>query len=63
MRNSVSSIGLIFWTILSIVVYQYCMERFAGHVVRVFNYNVVVTKCGPVFHDRIKKIEKQVEKR
>jgi len=56
---SIGLVGTLVFSIILIVGYHFALQKFAGYHFQVFNYKVTITKCGPVMHDRIKKLEKR----
>lgn len=56
------SIGnIIFVTVVLIVGYHFALSKLAGTQFKIFNYNVTITKCGPVINDRVDNIEHKVD--
>jgi len=55
-------VGTLFFVVLMVIGYHTALEHFAGTSFRVFNYQVVITKCRPVFNDRVITIEKKIDK-
>lgn len=48
--------------VMLLIAYHYALRYFDTTTFRFFNYQVVITKCGPVFYDRVDTIEIKVDK-
>ena len=62
MKRGFNILGILVYSIILLFGYHYALNRFAGKHFKAFNYDVVITRCGPTMNDRIDKIEKQVKK-
>lgn len=57
-----SILNAVFIAVVLIFGYHFALAKLAGTQFKIFNYNVTITKCGPVINDRVDDIKRKVDK-